>query len=535
PVGFVKLLVDGSTAQRTGKYPTLDYDMVTVSGQNNTLGLPIYLLPLNTDNRLCVTAISGGGTLTIPDAPGFSLTFGPGQVTFPGGSKEGCVSVTVVHGDKVPMVPGFGQQPRFIVTIQPAGAVFNPPAAITLPNVDGLRPRAVTEMYSFDHDIGSFVAIGTGTVSDDGQVIRSNPGVGVLKAGWHCGGDPAANGTVADCPECKICQGDQCVADPGQQGKQCANDVCKECQNGSCVQANLQLKITEPSNTPNPFSFLAQRSFANTATGDTITARATVTPARDLSTLEWSVTATQGGVRNETPPDRKGPTFSFIPDPPAHPPYARANGNSNKSTPFSYTSTATFCTKTDSVTITQDDRDIIRQEYVNHGLAVPARGDINAVVATAHFTVANLNNTAYSPLLLGNPGPLAEAVRAQYNSLINDDVQAIAVGTANLNPNAVVVSPGATIDTVGALLDTPRCNGAPNPATCDDVVVGNTITAGPNGIAETRAVNQTTNFGLTLSSGWRNPQRNEAVGGVLNSRHQFGNAIDLVLGPLPRK
>jgi len=56
------------------------------------------------------------------------------------------------------MVPGFGQQPRFIVTIQPAGAVFNPPAPITLPNVDGLRPREVTEMYSFDHDIGSFVA-----------------------------------------------------------------------------------------------------------------------------------------------------------------------------------------------------------------------------------------------------------------------------------------------------------------------------------------------------------------------------------------
>ena len=121
PVGFVKLLVDGSTAQRPGQYPSLEYDMVTVAGQNNTVGMPIYLLPLNTSNQLCVTATTGGGTLTIPEAPGFSLTFGPGQVTFPGGSKTGCVSVTVVHGDKVPMVPGFGQQPRFIVTIQPAG------------------------------------------------------------------------------------------------------------------------------------------------------------------------------------------------------------------------------------------------------------------------------------------------------------------------------------------------------------------------------------------------------------------------------
>ncbi|MBL8238951.1 MAG: carboxypeptidase regulatory-like domain-containing protein [Bryobacterales bacterium] len=198
PVGFVKLLVDGSTAQLAGKYPTLDYDLVTISGQPNNVGQPIYLLPLNSANQLCVTASTGGGTLTIADAPGFSLTFGPGQVTFPGGSKTGCVSVTVVHPDKVPMSPGFGQQPRFIVTIQPAGAVFNPPAPITLPNVDGLKPRQVTEMYSFDHDIGSFVAIGTGLVSDEGQVIRSSSGVGVIKAGWHCGGNAQSTAT-AEC------------------------------------------------------------------------------------------------------------------------------------------------------------------------------------------------------------------------------------------------------------------------------------------------------------------------------------------------
>jgi hypothetical protein len=235
PVGFVKLLVDGSTAQLPGQYPLLEYDLVTIAGQNNTVGMPVYLLPLNTNNQLCVTATTGGGTLTIPEAPGFSLTFGPGQVTFPGGSKTGCVSVTVVHGDKVPMVPGFGQQPRFIVTIQPAGAAFNPPAPITLPNVDGLQPRAMTEMYSFDHDIGSFVAIGTGTVSDDGLVIRSNTGVGVLKAGWHCGGNPSTTGTVAKCPQCNRCQTNVCVADNSQVPKQTqAHDCQKEiCRGGS--------------------------------------------------------------------------------------------------------------------------------------------------------------------------------------------------------------------------------------------------------------------------------------------------------------
>lgn len=240
PVGFVKLLIDGSTAQLAGKYPTLDYDMVTVAGQTNNVGSPIFLLPLKQNNELCVTPSTGGGTLTIPEAPGFSLTFGPGQVTFPGGSKSGCVSVTVVHPDKVPMTPGFGQQPKFIVTIQPAGAIFNPPAPITLPNIDGLKPRRVTEMYSFDHDIGSFVAIGTGLVSDDGQVIRSTLGVGVLKAGWHCGGDPNAWGTVADCGVCNFCSGSNaqsahCVQDDLQVPSQRATTDCLKqvCLNGS--------------------------------------------------------------------------------------------------------------------------------------------------------------------------------------------------------------------------------------------------------------------------------------------------------------
>ena len=238
PVGFVKLVVDGSTATLPGTYPSLEYDVVTVAGQTNTIGQPIYLLPLDTTNQLCVTATTGGGTLTIPEAPGFSLTFGPGQVTFPGSSKTGCVSVTIVHGDKVPMVPGFGQQPRFIVTIQPAGAVFRPPAPITLPNVDGLSPRAITELYSFDHDIGSFVAIGTGTVSDDGLIIRSAPGVGVLKAGWHCGGNPTPAGTAAECGPCAYCDGQTCQPNP-VQGNSCQNPCLVGgtgvCTDGHCV------------------------------------------------------------------------------------------------------------------------------------------------------------------------------------------------------------------------------------------------------------------------------------------------------------
>ena len=251
PVGFVKLIADGSTAQRPGTWPNLEYELVTVAGQNNPLGLPIYLLPLDTAHGLCVTPTTGG-TLTLPLVPGFSLTVQPGSAIFPGGSRTGCVSVTTVHPDKIPMPPGFGQQPRFIVTIQPAGTVFSPPAAITIPNAEGLASRTVTEMYSFDHDLGTFVSIGTGTVSGDGTVISSDLGVGVLKAGWLCGGNPSPTGSAGTCAVCQRCVGSLCVTDHVQDGMPCTQppQIPGVCNSGRCCQAPSFSSLTITKNEP---------------------------------------------------------------------------------------------------------------------------------------------------------------------------------------------------------------------------------------------------------------------------------------------
>jgi hypothetical protein len=245
PVGYVKIIADGSTVTRPGKWPNLEYDLVTVSGQLNTIGLPIYLLPLDQQHQLCVSSTQGG-TLTLPAIPGFSLSVVPGSATFPGGSTSGCITVTAVHPDKIPMVPGFGQQPRFIVTIQPAGTLFSPPAAISIPNADGLAPREVTEMYSFDHDLNTFVSVGTGTVSSDGTVIRSDPGVGVLKAGWYCGGPPTPAGSVGVCGQCKKCNGSACVADTLQDNNQCTDTgsgLKGFCKTGNCNTCPTSLTV----------------------------------------------------------------------------------------------------------------------------------------------------------------------------------------------------------------------------------------------------------------------------------------------------
>ena len=239
PVGDALLDIDADTTDRPGRWPHLEFEMFLLPGVENRLDRPIYVLPLDDSEGVTVSETEGG-TLTLAAVPGFALDIAPGSVTFPDGSRSGTVSVTPVHTDRVPMEPNFGQQPRFVVTIQPAGAKFDPPARLTLPNVSGLAPGRTTEMFSFDHDLGRFVAIGHGTVSVDGTVIASNPGVGVLEAGWHCGADPEDGaGSTHKCNPCEECEGDTCVANPDVNGFPICDDkdrctINDRCEDGYC-------------------------------------------------------------------------------------------------------------------------------------------------------------------------------------------------------------------------------------------------------------------------------------------------------------
>lgn len=194
PVGPVHLLFDGSTATQEGEFPSLSSNIVTVAGIDNTLSAPMYMVKLNTANAVTISN-TAGGTITLPDIPGFALEIAPHSATFPDGSHEGKVSVTVVNSSALPMAPPNGIQPDLIVTIQPTGTQFYPPAKLTLPNTAGRAPGDQVEMFSYDHDLEEFVAIGLGTVSKDGSLISSNVGVGVIKAGWHSGASPSGSGS----------------------------------------------------------------------------------------------------------------------------------------------------------------------------------------------------------------------------------------------------------------------------------------------------------------------------------------------------
>ncbi|MCP4993715.1 MAG: hypothetical protein GY934_08005, partial [Gammaproteobacteria bacterium] len=260
PVGPVHLIADGSTTTVEGEYPNLSYNLVTVSGAENPLSAPIYMVRLN--QQSAKYAGLEDVEVTLDEVPGFKLTVPAGSVTFPDGSREGWVSVTAVNAGKVPMAPPNGMQPQLIVTIQPTGAMFDPPAPLTLPNVDGHLPGAQVEMYSYDHDLEEFVTIGLGTVNRDGTLIDSNIGIGVIKAGWHCGSQPEGDGCTHSCPTCKDCNGEcecvpvdndqrltecqQCIngyseADYGKDGWECDDDECKVCASGTCVEVSVDI------------------------------------------------------------------------------------------------------------------------------------------------------------------------------------------------------------------------------------------------------------------------------------------------------
>lgn len=241
PVGTVYLDIDGSTANRPGTWPDLEYVVTTVPGREVDVGTPIHLLPLELGSGVFVDE-STGGSIELSEIPGFRLDIAPGSVTFPGGGRSGLVSATAVHHDRIPMTPNFGQQPRLILTIQPAGARFDPPARLTLPNVENLTPGEVTEMYSFDHDLGHFVSIGPASVSRDGLVIVADEGVGIVKAGWHCGGSPARGGATHDCPEGYFCDGSTCRRSCPPSGP---GGGCPKCRvNCSCDDPGQEITIS---------------------------------------------------------------------------------------------------------------------------------------------------------------------------------------------------------------------------------------------------------------------------------------------------
>lgn len=265
PVGHVRLLIDSRVS--TGPngeqhWPPLYYELMTIAGRDNTIGMPIFLVPLDTANSAVVDG-SQDVTLTMKDVPGTELTVYANSVICPNGDRQCRVSFTQVSAERMAMPAPLGSVAMLAWTVQPAGTRFDPPAKICIPNMD-MPPGHQIEMFYFDKDIGDWVANGTATVTEDGSQLCSDPGYGVVKGAWNCcvAPAPADKTCMPYCPPSRI---DECstitftlnmidpilclyTCDPQTQNKppgepctddtnKCTRDVCDGF--GSCTHPRI--------------------------------------------------------------------------------------------------------------------------------------------------------------------------------------------------------------------------------------------------------------------------------------------------------
>ena len=223
--------VDGSTATNAPEgftYPNVGKPFHSVPGETTQLKTPggdvfdIFLPRMAdgdftalSDIEATVVGFGEGGKAELvelfpeidPDQWDlFNITIEPGAAIADDGTPATEAAIIPVPPDRLPAPLPEDLNPALVISIQTPGATnFDVPAAITFPNLDGLEPGSKATIFSFNHDVGAFLPIGLGTVSEDGTVIVSDPGVGIPAPGWHFtspplnwtgGGEPEGNEPV---------------------------------------------------------------------------------------------------------------------------------------------------------------------------------------------------------------------------------------------------------------------------------------------------------------------------------------------------
>ena len=97
------------------------------------------------------------------------------------------ISISLVPAGWAPAALPPELEPTFLLTIQPVGLTFSPPARVTFPNLDGLPvDTSAVNLWSLDAATGTFVAVAAGIVTPDGSEIETPAGSGILSSSWHC-------------------------------------------------------------------------------------------------------------------------------------------------------------------------------------------------------------------------------------------------------------------------------------------------------------------------------------------------------------
>ena len=183
PSGTQQLLVNGRQAT-LGVYAILAVAVELIDGVLNDLNSPISLPDVDVEAEIQVSP-TFNTVVTNPNLPGVEVEIIGGSATNPDGTPfTGKLSINPVPDYGRPESRPEELRPGMAVTIQPAGIRFNPPARITFPNADAMRPGNELNLWSLSPDTGKFNIVGKMAVSTDGQSFITIEG-GVVASAWH--------------------------------------------------------------------------------------------------------------------------------------------------------------------------------------------------------------------------------------------------------------------------------------------------------------------------------------------------------------
>ncbi len=179
-------------------YPFVGKAWDSVANAETNIG-NIYL-PLVTAGSLQAVSLTEDTTIgfiqdildDFPEFEGVEIMVPADSLFADDGTRGGSVGIAPVPPDRLP-----GELPPnldfpIVITVQTDGATnFDRPVPVCFPNLPDpgtgqpLSPGAKSALWSFDHDTGRFSVIGPMTVSGDGLLVCTDPGVGILAPGWH--------------------------------------------------------------------------------------------------------------------------------------------------------------------------------------------------------------------------------------------------------------------------------------------------------------------------------------------------------------
>ncbi len=207
PAGEFFVQVDGRTSPESqwpggDYYPFVGKRWVARAGRTDNLagGTGEIYLPLIRANTLQPVSPTQPTVVTFPPEvlaqnpalAGVELMVPPNGLFNEQGVRGGRVGIAPVSPDRLPEPLPPGLNFPLVITVQTDGPQnFDQPVPICFPNLPDpvtgqpLPPGAKSALWSFNHDTGEWEIAGPMTVSADGRLICTDPGVGIRQPGWH--------------------------------------------------------------------------------------------------------------------------------------------------------------------------------------------------------------------------------------------------------------------------------------------------------------------------------------------------------------